>query len=80
MKNKLQKGDIIKLRGAPSDEHIPKHQRLDTTRHYTITDTSTKIPTGSGQAIKIDGHPDWLDSAWATRVKKAHEAYRDKKS
>lgn len=76
MKHKLQPGDIITLRGAPSDEHIPKEQRLDTTREYTITQTSTQIPCGSGQAIKIAGHDGWIDSAWCKLERKHWQAYK----
>jgi hypothetical protein len=78
MKHKLQPGDKVTLKGNPLDEQLG--QSLDTTREYAITQTSTTIPCGSGQAVKINGHNDWIDSAWFNLIKKHWQAYKDNNS
>lgn len=75
MKHKLQKGDKVTLKGQPLDEQL--EQPLDTNREYAITDTSTEIPCGSGQTVKINGHDGWIDSDWFTLVKKHWQCYKE---
>jgi hypothetical protein len=78
MKHKLQPGDIITLRGNPLDEQLG--QSRDTTREYAITETSTNIPCGSGQTVKITGHDGWIDSAWCKLERKHWQAYKNNNS
>lgn len=67
MKNALKPGDEVKLNGNPLDEQLG--ERLDTEKTYTVLETSKTVSCGSGLAVKIDGHADWIDSAWFTRTK-----------
>lgn len=62
MTDELKTGDEVKLNGNPLDEQLG--EKLDTDKTYTVLEISRTVPCGSGLAVKIDGHNDWIDSAW----------------
>lgn len=61
-------GDKVKLNGCPFDEQIAADAMMYAflvTQIMTVTDTMiTKEKGTTGQWIKTDMTPDWIDKAW----------------
>lgn len=65
-------GDLVKLNGCPFDTQIADQAILFgflVTQTMTVTKTKRVFEEGtSGQWIKTDKTPDWIDAAWFNHV------------
>lgn len=69
---KLSVGDQVQLHGNPFDEQIAEELILYMflqSKIMTITETQDTTEEGtSGQWVKTDLTPDWIDSAWFVKL------------